>query len=139
MTRRALPIAIVLVVLAAVPAFAYLKLGTRVQDRTASLKWGDFPINYYVTNRAAQGVSVQEFQTAGICTDCTPPCLRTGIIWPGMKRMFCGTTPIRSITRPAKPPTRNFRPFMSAAVFSGLLYQPPICAPVLPPGKLMML
>jgi len=46
---------------------------------------------------------------------------------------------MRSITRPAKPPMRNFRPLKSAADLISLRYQPAICAPVLPPGKLMML
>jgi hypothetical protein len=42
-------------------------------------------------------------------------------------------------TLPAKPPTRNFRPLMSATDLISLRYQPPICAPVLPIGKLTML
>ena len=65
MNRRALPPAVALMVaLAVVPAFGYLKLGTRVQTRTASLKWEDFPIRYFVTNRAAPGVSADQFQAA---------------------------------------------------------------------------
>jgi hypothetical protein len=65
MNRRALPPAVALMIaLAVVPAFGYLKLGTRVQTRTASLKWEDFPIRYFVTNRAAPGVSADQFQAA---------------------------------------------------------------------------
>jgi hypothetical protein len=46
---------------------------------------------------------------------------------------------MRSSTLPPKPPMRNFRPLMSATDLISLRYQPPIWAPVLPPGKLMML
>jgi hypothetical protein len=42
-------------------------------------------------------------------------------------------------TLPPKPPTRNFRPLMSASDLISLRYQPPIWAPVLPIGKLTML
>jgi hypothetical protein len=61
---RKLLLIVLLVVVAAVPASAYLKLGTRVGMRTATLKWNAFPIRYYVTDRAAPGVSAQQFQTA---------------------------------------------------------------------------
>jgi hypothetical protein len=47
---------------ASVPAIAYLKLGTRVQQRTISLRWQDLPVRYFVTDRAAPGVSAQQFQ-----------------------------------------------------------------------------
>lgn len=50
--------------LASVPALAYLKLGTRVQSRTLNLKWGSFPIRYFVTDRGAPQVSAQDFQSA---------------------------------------------------------------------------
>ena len=64
MRRTALlPIAALLVVLGAVPTKGYLKLGTRVGTRTASLKWNDFPIRYFVTDRSAPQVSSQQFQT----------------------------------------------------------------------------
>jgi hypothetical protein len=53
-----------LVALAATPAFGYLKLGTRIQTGTASLKWNDFPVRYFVTNRSAPGVSADQFQGA---------------------------------------------------------------------------
>lgn len=48
----------------AVPAFAYLKLGTRIGTRTATLRWEEFPIRYLVTDRAAAGVTAQQFQGA---------------------------------------------------------------------------
>ena len=64
MSRTALlPIAALLVVLGAVPTKGYLKLGTRVGTRTASLKWNDFPLRYFVTDRSAPQVSSQQFQT----------------------------------------------------------------------------
>jgi hypothetical protein len=64
--RRGLPaLAAVAIVVAAVgPAAGYLKLGTRVQNRTISLKWEDFPIRYYVTNRSVASVGAQQFQEA---------------------------------------------------------------------------
>jgi hypothetical protein len=66
MTRRALlPVVVVMFALvAAVPTSGYLKLGTRVQSRTANLKWEDFPIRYFVTDRGAPQVTAQQFQTA---------------------------------------------------------------------------
>ena len=45
-------------------AAAYLKIGTRVQNRIVTLKWQNFPIRYYVTDQGASGVSSQEFQGA---------------------------------------------------------------------------
>src|SRR5262249_36816967 len=38
----------------------------------------------------------------------------------------CGTTPSFARMRPAKPPTRNFKPFMSSRLLISLRYQPPI-------------
>ncbi len=65
MKTRALPLAVLLLIaIAAVPASGYLKLGTRIETRTANLKWEEFPIRYFVTNRSAPGVSAQDFQTA---------------------------------------------------------------------------
>jgi hypothetical protein len=65
MRLRALPLFVALIVpMAVVPAFGYLKLGTRVGTRTASLKWEHFPIRYFVTDRPASGVTAQQFQTA---------------------------------------------------------------------------
>ena len=52
------------VVFASAPVFGYLKLGTQVGTRTANLKWNDFPIRYFVTERGTTGVTAQQFQTA---------------------------------------------------------------------------
>jgi hypothetical protein len=63
MTRRPrLVLAAMLVLLAAVPLGAYLKLGSRVGDRTVTLSWRDFPVRYFVTDRSVDGVSAQQFQ-----------------------------------------------------------------------------
>src|SRR5919204_5979562 len=43
-------------------ADAYLKLGTRVNDRVVTLQWNTFPIRYFVTNRGVAGVSPVQFQ-----------------------------------------------------------------------------
>jgi hypothetical protein len=51
-------------VAATTPALAYLKLGTPVGARTLNLRWTAFPIRYFVTERAAPGVTAQQFQTA---------------------------------------------------------------------------
>jgi hypothetical protein len=59
-----LPLLAVMLAVSAVPALAYLKLGTPVGTRTASLRWQNFPIRYYVTERAAAGVTAQQFQAA---------------------------------------------------------------------------
>lgn len=59
-----LPVLALLLLLAAAPMFGYLKLGTRVGTRTATLKWDDLPIRYFVTDRPAPQVTQQQFQTA---------------------------------------------------------------------------
>ena len=64
MKRAALLAAIVIVLVGVMPLSAYLKLGTRVQTRTANLKWEELPIRYFVTDRAAPQVSAQQFQAA---------------------------------------------------------------------------
>lgn len=46
------------------PLLAYLKIGSRVQNRTVSLRWRDFPIRYYVTDAGASEVSATQFQGA---------------------------------------------------------------------------
>jgi hypothetical protein len=46
------------------PVLAYLKIGSRIQSRTVSLRWRDFPIRYYVTDVGVSGVSATEFQGA---------------------------------------------------------------------------
>jgi len=43
---------------------AYLKLGTRLQGRMATLRWSTFPIRYFVTNEGSAGVPATEFQAA---------------------------------------------------------------------------
>jgi hypothetical protein len=53
-----------LILLASGPASAYLKLGSRVGNRTVTLKWGSLPIRYYVSNQGAPGVSAADFQAA---------------------------------------------------------------------------
>jgi hypothetical protein len=64
-SRSRILIAVVVVALAlGVPAGAYLKLGTRVGNRTESLRWRQFPIRYYVTDASVAGVSAQQFQAA---------------------------------------------------------------------------
>jgi hypothetical protein len=57
------PLVVLLVLAAAVPALAYLKLGIRVNDRTVTLRWTTQPVRYYVSERSAPGVSAQDFQT----------------------------------------------------------------------------
>jgi hypothetical protein len=61
---RTLVTATALALALAAPVGAYLKLGTRVGDRTESLRWRQFPIRYFVTDAAVAGVSVQQFQAA---------------------------------------------------------------------------
>lgn len=51
-------------VLSAPTAQAYLKLGTQLGSQLISLKWGAFPIRYFVTNRDVPGVNAQQFQQA---------------------------------------------------------------------------
>jgi hypothetical protein len=53
-----------LAITAAEPVLGYLKLGTRVGNRTVNLRWRDFPIRYFVTDRGADGVSAAQFQAA---------------------------------------------------------------------------
>jgi hypothetical protein len=60
---RPLLIALALLIVSA-PASGYLKLGTRAGTRTVNLKWTSLPLRYYVTDRAAAGVTTQQFQNA---------------------------------------------------------------------------
>jgi hypothetical protein len=46
------------------PAQAYLKLGARVGGRTVTLRWGNPPVRYFVTDRNAGGVSASQLQQA---------------------------------------------------------------------------
>jgi hypothetical protein len=49
---------------ATAPAEAYLKLGARSGGRTVTLRWGSFPIRYFVTDRSGGGVSASQLQQA---------------------------------------------------------------------------
>lgn len=62
--RRAATLALTaaLVVAATMPAAAYLKLGTRLGNRTVTLKWQRLPIRYFITDRGVPGVSPQQLQ-----------------------------------------------------------------------------
>ncbi len=64
--RRAsvLLLTLVLVGAASVPAAAYLKLGSRVDTRTLTLKWNVMPIRYFVTDRGVPAVTAQQLQQA---------------------------------------------------------------------------
>jgi hypothetical protein len=57
-------ITMVCVTLSSGPAAAYLKLGTRLDDRTVTLRWEEFPVRYFVTNAAGGGVSANELRDA---------------------------------------------------------------------------
>ena len=64
--KRVITVAMVLacVAMATERAAAYLKLGSRVGTKTVTLTWENFPIPYFITNRAGGGVSAQQLQTA---------------------------------------------------------------------------
>jgi hypothetical protein len=63
--RRAAGILVVVAVVGfALPVLGYLKLGSRAGTVTVNLKWNDFPIRYFVTNRGVSGVTAQQFQAA---------------------------------------------------------------------------
>jgi hypothetical protein len=53
---------LVLVAAGSAPAAAYLKLGSHVGTRTVTMKWPAMPIRYFVSDRAATGVSAQQLQ-----------------------------------------------------------------------------
>lgn len=46
------------------PASAYLKLGTRVDTRTVTLRWEEFPVRYFVTDAAGGGVGASQLRDA---------------------------------------------------------------------------
>jgi hypothetical protein len=46
------------------PLLAYLKIGSRLQNRVVSVRWRDFPIRYYVTDAGTSDVSATQFQGA---------------------------------------------------------------------------
>jgi hypothetical protein len=52
------------VIVAALPAAGYLKLGTRAGGRTVTLRWNAFPIRYFISNRASEGVAPTQLQGA---------------------------------------------------------------------------
>ena len=54
----------ILTLVTAVPLGAYLKLGTRVGNRTETVRWRQFPVRYFVSNTPVDGVTPQQFQTA---------------------------------------------------------------------------
>ena len=63
MSRRwALVLTAAMMVCAAVPTAAYLKLGSRVGTRTVTLKWTRQPVRYFVTDRATTGVTSLQLQ-----------------------------------------------------------------------------
>jgi hypothetical protein len=51
-----------LVAVFSAPAAAYLKLGTKIGTRTATLKWSQFPIRYLITDRGTTGVTSTQLQ-----------------------------------------------------------------------------
>jgi len=56
--------AVALVAAWQIPAFAYLKLGTKVGTRTVTLKWSQLPIRYFITDRGVSGVTSTQLQQA---------------------------------------------------------------------------
>jgi hypothetical protein len=60
--RGMLLLTLAIVIAASAPASAYLKLGSRVGDLTVTLKWEEFPIRYFVTDRSSGAVSANDFQ-----------------------------------------------------------------------------
>ena len=64
MSVRRILACILLVLLAAVPAAAYLKLGTRLGNRTVTLRWRQLPVRYFITEGGADGVSTEQFRAA---------------------------------------------------------------------------
>lgn len=63
MTRRtAWFLVLAAIVIASLPARAYLKLGSRIGTRSVTLKWNQLPIRYFVTNSGVSNVSAQQFQ-----------------------------------------------------------------------------
>lgn len=52
------------VVMATAPAHAYLKFGFEVGGRTVPVRWAPGPIRYFVTDRAASGITAEGFAAA---------------------------------------------------------------------------
>src|SRR5512139_549841 len=57
-------LAVVLAGGAASPAMAYQTYTVRSGGRVVTLKWQHFPVRYFVTDRAAAGISADDFQSA---------------------------------------------------------------------------
>ena len=57
-------VALLCVAVSTEPASAYLKLGTRIDTRTVTLRWEQFPVRYFVTDAAGGGVSSTQFRDA---------------------------------------------------------------------------
>ncbi len=63
--RVAVAVVFSLVFLHAQPAFAYLKFGVRVGGRQMTLKWGQTPVRYAISDRlSVPGVSIGDLQAA---------------------------------------------------------------------------
>jgi len=57
-------LALAALVVPAMPAEAYLKIGTRVGTETVTLAWKALPIRYMVSDREVPGVTVEQFRGA---------------------------------------------------------------------------
>ena len=60
----AVAVAVLLLVMPASPAFAYLKLGFDVGGRSVTVSWADTPVRYFVTDRGVPDVTASDFQAA---------------------------------------------------------------------------
>ena len=64
MSRRIGTALAIAAILAAAPVSAYLPLGTSINGANILTRWTSMPIRYFVTNRAAAGVSAAQLQAA---------------------------------------------------------------------------
>ena len=64
MKRALLLLTIALVAASGAPTEAYLKLGTTVGNRTVNLRWGSFPVRYFIGNASGGGVSADGLRGA---------------------------------------------------------------------------
>ncbi|MQA28260.1 MAG: matrixin family metalloprotease [Luteitalea sp.] len=62
--RIAVLLTVLLVLLPAHPALAYLKFGFEIGSRSVTARWLRFPVRYFVTNRGVPGVSATDLQGA---------------------------------------------------------------------------
>jgi hypothetical protein len=60
----AIAAAVVLVLVQAVPAFAYLKFGYTVNGRDVTLRWNTSPVRYFVTDAPGGGLTASQFQSS---------------------------------------------------------------------------